>query len=146
MQDNRIGMKQELIENIIENKNYSMQQGIGLIASNLQKITALSQNKPTDHLSLYKHDERNNIRTAFSHDFENDSPKQSAYKNRSLDANNLSQSQDLKISTVSNLIPKIGGNSPNMNASSSLNKLVKFDNDHQAQSSKIFKKYAFNFN
>lgn len=48
MQDNRIATNQEVVENILNDKNYSLNQGVGLIASNLHKINTLNENRVSD--------------------------------------------------------------------------------------------------
>lgn len=48
MQDNRIAANQEVVENILNDKNYSLNQGVGLIASNLHKINTLNESRVSD--------------------------------------------------------------------------------------------------
>ncbi len=48
MHDNRIALNQEVVENILNDKNYSLNHGVGLVASNLQKINVLNENRISD--------------------------------------------------------------------------------------------------
>ncbi len=136
MQENRIGIDHGLIENILENKSYSMQKGIGLVASNLQKITTLSQNKTADFLEPSRDDKK---RFELNNNLNIDKMKQFTNKNQSIDSKNFDESQNSKISATSNLVP-IDRNSPlNMNASN----LVNFERDRPANLSTVYPKIYF---
>ena len=64
--ENRIAVSQELVDNIINDRNNSLNKGLDLIAQNLDRINQLSQNKLNDFYQAENLDHKENLNKIIS--------------------------------------------------------------------------------